>query len=120
LLSGIRVRRVRIGSLAVSGLISAFAGVIYAGTIGAADPASGLQFLLPAFAAVFLGATAITPGRFNPWGSLIAIYFLITGITGFELLGINTFVQDLFYGGALVLAVVLSSIARRRRASIRP
>ena len=33
-------------------------------------------FLLPAFAAVFLGATAITPGRFNPWGTLIAVYFL--------------------------------------------
>jgi ribose transport system permease protein len=116
-LSGIRVQRVRIGALAASGLISAFAGVIYAGTTGSADPSSGLQFLLPAFAAAFLGATSITPGRFNPWGSLIAVYFLVTGITGFQLLGIDPFVQDLFYGGALVFAVMLSQLARRRRAA---
>jgi ribose transport system permease protein len=114
-LSGIRVQRARVGALATSGLISAFAGVIYAGTTGSADPSSGLQFLLPAFAAAFLGATSITPGRFNPWGSLVAVYFLVTGITGFQLLGIDPFVQDLFYGGALVFAVMLSQMVRRRR-----
>jgi ribose transport system permease protein len=114
-LSGVRVQRVRTGALATSGIISAFAGVIYAGTTGSADPSSGLQFLLPAFAAAFLGATTITPGRFNPWGALIATYFLVTGITGFQLLGIDPFVQDLFYGGALVFAVVLSKVVRRRR-----
>jgi ribose transport system permease protein len=116
-LSGIRVQRVRIGALATSGLVSAFAGVMYAGTTGSADPSSGLQFLLPAFAAAFLGATSIMPGRFNPWGSLIAVYFLVTGITGFQLLGVQPFVQDLFYGGALVFAVMLSQLARRRRAA---
>lgn len=114
-LSGIRVQWVRIGSLVTSGLISAFAGVMYAGTTGSADPSSGLQFLLPAFAAAFLGATTLSPGRFNPWGSLIAVYFLVTGITGFQLLGVQPFVQDLFYGGALVFAVMLSQLARRHR-----
>jgi len=88
--------------------------VLYVGTIGGADPTSGLQFLLPSFAAAFLGATAIVPGRFNPWGSLVAVYFLVTGITGLTLLGVQSFVQNLFYGGALVVAVVLSQIARRR------
>ncbi len=116
-LSGIHVARLRWGALAVSGLISAFAGVLYAGTLGSADPTSGLSFLLPAFAAAFLGATTIMPGRFNPLGSIAAVYFLVTGITGLQLLGVQTFVQQLFYGGALVLAVALSQLARRRRAS---
>ena len=80
---------------------------------GAADPTSGLSFLLPAFAAAFLGATTILPGRFNPWGSIAAVYFLVTGITGLQLLGVQSFVQQLFYGGALVLAVALSQAARR-------
>ena len=62
-----------------SGVISAFAGVLYAGTLGSADPTSGLSFLLPAFAAAFLGATTILPGRFNPIGSIAAVYFLVTG-----------------------------------------
>jgi ribose transport system permease protein len=115
-LSGIRVGRIRWGALVASGVISALAGVVYAGTTGAADPTSGTQLLLPAFAAAFLGATSIYPGRFNPIGALVAVYFLVTGITGFQLLGAQSYVQQLFYGGALVLAVVLSQIARKREA----
>jgi ribose transport system permease protein len=115
-LSGIRVVRLRWGAFVVSGVISAFAGVLYAGTLGSADPTSSLSFLLPAFAAAFLGATTVMPGRFNPIGSIAAVYFLVTGITGLQLLGVQTFVQQLFYGGALVLAVALSQLARRRDA----
>jgi ribose transport system permease protein len=113
-LSGIHVARLRWGALVVSGLISAFGGVLYAGTLGSADPTSGLSSLLPAFAAAFLGATTIMPGRFNPLGTVASVYFLVTGITGLQLLGVQTFVQQLFYGGALVLAVALSQVARRR------
>jgi ribose transport system permease protein len=114
-LSGIHVGRTRWAALVASGLISAGAGVLYAGTTGAADPTSGLQFLLPAFAAAFLGATAIYPGRFNPIGATIAVFFLITGITGLQLLGAQSYVQQLFYGGALVLAVALTHLAGRRQ-----
>jgi ribose transport system permease protein len=116
-LSGIRVGRLRWGALAASGLISAFAGVLYAGTLGSADPTSGLQFLLPAFAAAFLGATTIIPGRFNPLGSIAALYFLVTGITGLQLLGAQSYIQNLFYGAALIFAVTLSQFVRRRRAA---
>lgn len=113
-LSGLRVGRIRTLSFVAAGLLSAVAGVVYVGTSGSADPSAGTSLLLPAFAAVFLGATTIVPGRFNPWGTLVAVYFLTTGITGLSLLGVSTFVQDLFYGGALVLAVLLSSLTARR------
>jgi ribose transport system permease protein len=113
-LSGIAVDRVRLGGFLCSGLLGAIAGVLYVGTTGAADPSSGLSFLLPAFAAAFLGATSISPGRFNPLGTIVSVYFLVTGITGLSILGVSTFVQDLFYGGALVIAVTLSQIVRGR------
>jgi ribose transport system permease protein len=115
-LSGLHVGRLRWGAMIASGVIAAGAGVIYAGTTGSADPSSGLNFLLPAFSAAFLGATAIQPGRFNPFGAVAAVYFLATGITGLQQLGVDTFIQQLFYGGALVLAVALSQLVRRRRA----
>jgi len=114
-LSGIRVDQVRAITFLVSGVLGAVAGILFVGTLGAADPNSGLSYLLPAFAAAFLGATSITPGRFNPIGSVIAVYFLVTGITGLSIIGISTFVQDLFYGGALVVAVALSQIVRGRQ-----
>ena len=114
-LSGIETERIRLGCLVASSLLGAFAGVLYAGTQGAADPVSGTSYLLPAFAAAFLGSTSIMPGRFNPWGSALAVYFLVTGITGLIFMGVSTFVQDMFYGGALILAVTLSQLVRGRQ-----
>lgn len=69
--------------------------------------------MLPAFAAAFLGSTAIVPGRFNALGSFAAVYFLVTGIYGLSLMGIQVFIQNLFYGGALIIAVALSIMVRR-------
>lgn len=117
-LSGIPVTRVRLICFMSSGAFAAIAGVLYAGTSGSADPNSGTQLMLPAFAAAYLGATAISPGRFNPLGSMIAVYLLVTGITGLSILGIDTFVQDLFYGCALVIAVALSQLVRGREESL--
>lgn len=113
-LSGIPVGRMRIGALVASALLAAIAGALYAGTTGSADPNSSNTFLLPAFAAAFLGATCISPGRFNPWGALVAVYFLVTGITGLQLLGASSYVQDLFYGGALLAGVGASQLIAGR------
>lgn len=114
-LTGVAVERVRLTAFMLSGLMGAVAGILYTGTTGSANPSSGTFLLLPAFAAAFLGATCIRPGRFNPWGSVIAVYFLVTGINGLSVLGFRTFVQDLFYGGALVLAVMVSQMVSGRR-----
>ena len=112
-LSGINVNRVRIGSLVFCSAMAGLAGILYAGTSGAASATGGAELLLPAYAAAFLGATTITPGRFNAFGALIAVYFLATGITGLQLLGAQNYVQQIFYGVALLLAVTVSSLIRR-------
>ncbi len=114
-LSGIKVSKNRWGAFVASGTIAALAGVLYAGTTGSASPRGGVAYLLPAFAAAFLGATCIQPGVFNPVGTLVAAYFLIVGITGLQMLGADPFVQDFFYGGALVVAVSLSQLLRGRK-----
>jgi hypothetical protein len=49
---------------------------------------------------------------------MVAVYFLTTGINGLAQVGVSTFVQQLFYGGALVIAVLLSSLVGRP--SLRP
>ena len=116
-LNGIAVDRVRFGALLTSGVLSAAGGIVYAGVLGSADPYSGLNFLLPAFTAAFLGATTIQPGRFNPWGAMVAVYFLATGITGLTMLGIPLWVTNVFNGGALILAVTISQLSRGREAT---
>jgi ribose transport system permease protein len=115
-LAGVRVGRVITVAFVASGLTSAFAGIVYLSTIGTATPDSGSGYLLPAFSAVFLGATQIRPGRVNVPGTLIAILLLATGVTGLQLGGAPGYVTELFNGAALIIAMALASRTARRRA----
>ena len=81
-LAGVRVDRLRFMSLVVSGSLAGATGLVLASTIGSGDPTAGTSYLLPAFAAAFLGATQLKHGRFNAFGTLIAVLLLGTGTTG--------------------------------------
>ena len=110
-LAGIRVGRITTGAFLLSGLVAAFAGVILAAQIGSASPDVGGPYLLPAFSAVFLGATQVFPGRVNVPGTLIAIFLLATGVKGLQLAGAPSYINDLFNGAALIIAVALAARA---------
>ncbi len=107
-LSGIPVNRLRWMALTLAGFAAGLAAVLNVGIIGAADPTSSSTELLPAYAAAFLGATTISPGRFNALGTAITVFFLYTGFTGLQLLGVPAWVQQVFYGGALIIAVAFA------------
>jgi ribose transport system permease protein len=112
-LSGIGVGRIKIGAFTITGILSAGAGILLTGTGGSADPTSGLSYLLPAYAAAFLGATTTATAEFTPVGTFVAVYFLVSGVTGLAIAGVTVFVQQIFYGGALILAVSASRLLQR-------
>lgn len=114
-LAGIPVDRIRFGAYVVSGLLASLVGIVFLGYFGAVDPGVGAQYMLQPLAAAFLGTTAIVIGRFNSLGTVVALYLLIVGITGLQVLGAQTWVTNLFYGLALVVAVTASKLAGRRR-----
>ena len=113
-LAGVRVDRIVFGSLVVSSLVAGLAGVVLAARLGTASPDIGPSYLLPAFSAVFLGSTQIKPGRVNVIGTLIAIYLLATGVKGLQLAGAPVYVDDLFNGAALIIAVALAARSARK------
>jgi ribose transport system permease protein len=112
-LSGLPVDRIRLGALMVSAVLCGVAGLINFGRLGSADPNLGMTFLLPGTAAVFLGATAIRPGRFNAWGTVVAVYVLVVGVTGLQLLGGAGWLENVFNGTALILAVTFAHLLNR-------
>jgi ribose transport system permease protein len=114
-LAGIPVNRLRFLAFVWGGVLAALAGILLAGILGSSDSTIGPTYLLPGFAAAYLGAAAVVPGRFNVWGSFIAVYFLVTGITGLEMLGLSGWISQAFYGASLLVAVVVSHIAGTRR-----
>jgi ribose transport system permease protein len=113
-LAGVRANRLRFGSLLTSAVIAGFAGIVLASSLGTGDPTSGNSYLLPSFAAVFLGATQLKEGRFNVGGTIIAILLLGTGITGLGLANAASWSTSMFTGAVLIAAL---AVTIRQRAS---
>lgn len=114
-LAGVPVRATRMTAFAGSALLSAIAGVVLAAKFGSVDPTIAGSFLLPPYAAAFLGTTVIQLGRFNVLGSIVGSYLLTIGITGLLLKGADPWVSDVFNGAALMAAVTFARLVSRRR-----
>jgi ribose transport system permease protein len=114
-LNGIPVRRYVIGAFMSSGLLTAFAGVVLASKLGIGQASVGLEYLLPALVGAFLGSTTIRPGRVNVWGTLVGVGVLAVGISGIEQLGGAFFVEPLFNGVTLLVAIGIAGYGARRR-----
>jgi ribose transport system permease protein len=104
-LAGVRTSVVVVLALVACGAIAALSGVLLSSSLGTGDPSIGPAYLLPAFSAAFLGSTQFRGGRFNVWGTLLAVYVLATGVKGLQLAGAPIWIPDLFNGVALLLAV---------------
>jgi ribose transport system permease protein len=113
-LAGVRTGRIMTLAFVVSAGFAAVAGVLYASRVGAGLPNVGASYLLPAFGAAFLGSTMIKPGRFNVPGLLIGMFVIAVGVNGLQLSGANFWVVDLFQGSALIVAVIIAQLRRRR------
>jgi ribose transport system permease protein len=118
-LAGVRVKAVQAGSLVCSGTIAAIAGIVLTARLSSATPSSGNPYLLPAFAATFLGATQFKAKRFNAVGSVIAVYMLGTGQYGLLLSSAPSWMPNVFQGVALVAAIGLTQLQDPTRAAIR-
>jgi len=113
-LSGVRVDRIRFGSFVFAGLLSGVGAIIEVASIGSYNASGANEFLLSTFAAVFLGTAIFEPGRFNPLGTFVGIYFLETGVIGLQLHSAAVWIEPVFYGAVLVVAVTISTLLHRR------
>lgn len=114
-LAGVRVPLLVCLTFIGSALLASVGGIVQAARVGSSSADSLTSFLLPAFAAAFLSTTAIRPGHFNVWGTLIAVYLVAAGTTGMFMLGAPTYVQPLFNGGILIGAIALFRLTMRNR-----
>jgi erythritol transport system permease protein len=122
-LSGVRVPRIKFLVYVISGVCAALVGLIIAGQLGAAHPATGTTFELNAIAAVVLGGTSLMGGRGSVGGTILGAFVIGVLADGLILLGVSEFWQIAVKGIVIVLAVVLDQMqqqyARRAAASRR-
>lgn len=109
-LSGVATDRLTWGSLVASAGLAGFAGLIFSWKFGTFSSSVGPPLLFPAVAAVFFGASQLR-GRPNVWGTIIAVYTLAFGIKGIGLRYPREidWIQPLFEGGTLIIAVAIAS-----------
>src|SRR4051794_1747477 len=112
-LAGVGVDRLRFASLVASGGLAGATGIVLASTLGSGSPSAGSPYLLPAFAAAFLGATQLKQGRFNAGGTIIAVLLLGTGVTGLGLANAPQWAGDMFVGIVLIAALAVTGLQRR-------
>jgi ribose transport system permease protein len=114
-LAGVPTVKITVCAFVLAGVVAALAGVVQAAKLGSGQPDIGTGYLLPAFASAFLGASAVRVGRFNPLGTLLGVLLVATGFNGLVLLDVALWVQPVFYGLVLLLAIATPVLAERSR-----
>jgi ribose transport system permease protein len=116
-LNGIPTRKYVIGAFVCSGTMTALAGVLLAAKLRIGQASVGLEFLLPALVGAFLGSTTIKPGRVNVWGTIVGVAILAVGISGIQQFGGSFWVEPLFNGVTLLIAIGIAGYAQRKKAA---
>ena len=114
-LNGISARRYVTLGFVAAGTLASFAGIVLQSQLQIGQSSVGQEYLLPAFTAALLGATSVRPGRVNVWGTVLAVAVLAVTVAGLNQLGAPFFVEPLFNGSMLILAVGLAVQASQRR-----
>jgi ribose transport system permease protein len=114
-LSGVNVRLARLLAFTVAGLVSAIGGILLAARLGSASAVQGEDNLLFSVAAVFLGMTVVRSGAANIMGTLVGVAIIGVMSNGLNILGVNSYVQQVVTGLIIIAAVTLSSLKTRER-----
>ncbi|MCZ4551447.1 ABC transporter permease [Gordonia rubripertincta] len=114
-LAGVRTTRLRFIALMISAVIAGIAGITLVAQVSSASPDLGPPYLLNAFAAAFLGSSQLRGGRFNAFGTLLAVILLGTGQVGLSLVSAPVWASSVFTGSVLLAALALRSAHSDRK-----
>jgi len=106
--TGIKVDRIKITTLIISGILAALAGMIYAGRLQGARYTLGEADLLTVIAASIIGGTSLIGGEGTVIGSVIGAIILGMINNGLILLGLSLDQQIITRGVIIILAVSFS------------
>ena len=105
-LAGVDIDKTKLAVYAISGVMSALAGLILLSRLNSAQPTLGQGYELDAIAAVALGGTSMNGGRGRIWGTLVGILIIAVLSNGLNILGISSYYQDVVKGFVILIAVL--------------
>ncbi len=113
--SGVNVARTKMMVYTMSGFLAAFTGVVLCARMASGQPTAGQSFEMDAIAATVLGGTSMSGGVGKIGSTMIGV--LIIGVlnNGLNLLGLNSFWQQIAKGIVILLAVYVDMLKKRRK-----
>ena len=114
-LSGVPVRNVKLGAYAISGFCAGLAGVVLVGQLRSGGPDAGMLYELNAIAAAVIGGASLLGGVGTAWGALIGALLIGVLNNSLDLLGVQSFWQEIAKGVIILLAVTFDVWTKRKR-----
>lgn len=105
--SGINVSRIQLIVYIISGILSGIAGMILAARTGSGLTQAGIAYELDAIAAVVIGGTSLSGGVGKVTGTLIGALLIGVMNNGLDLMGVESYYQQVIKGMLIVAAVMI-------------
>lgn len=105
--SGLPVVRIRFTVYVIAGALAGLAGMLLAARTGSALPQAGIAYELDAIAAVVIGGTSLAGGVGRVTGTLIGALLIGVMNNGLDLMGVESYYQQVIKGLLIVAAVML-------------
>lgn len=115
LMSGLKVKSLKMLSFTIAGLLSGIGGVIIMARLGSGQPTAGPGYLLNSIAVAYLGASVLKEGEFHIFGTLVGAVFIGTIINGLTILNVQYYYQFIATGLLLLIAVGLASMGKKKQ-----
>jgi ribose transport system permease protein len=112
-LAGIDVSKTTVVLFAINGILVGVAAIMLISRIGSALPSTGAGLELRAIGAVVIGGVPITGGRGGVVGTFFGVLLLGVISNMLNMLRINPFLQEIAFGGLIVLAIGISWLRTR-------
>ena len=114
-LSGINPKKYLLTAFIFSGILTAVAGILLATVLRVGQISVGPDYLMSSFAGALMGSVAFKPGKVNVFGTICAVLIMAFTVAGLQQMGAQYFVEPLFNGGMLILAVSLAVITETQQ-----
>ncbi len=118
LLSGVKVKKVRILLYTFLGFIAGIASIIMVALTGVGNPLAGAKMALPVLSAVVLGGISLAGGAGSVWGTIIGVLIVSVIFNGVSVMNVESYFIQMVQGLALILIVSMYEV-RNKRASRR-
>ncbi len=114
-LCGIPVNRMKVFNYALTGVLAAAAGIIFVARFGSSSTDAGRGLELKVITAVVIGGASLTGGEGTILGAFLGSCLMALIADALILLGVDIYWNTLVIGSALLIAVLIDTLNKRRK-----